>query len=95
MRRVVSQSKGTTSVGEDQIASLAEITEDSCSCVLHFLPIVLATERLLHLLQENGLIQSVRVFSQQIAERRRSHTDTFSVAGHVRQDDPRKQTGGS
>ena len=60
-----------TSVGEDQIASLAEITEDSCSCVLHFLPIVLATERLLHLLQENGLIQSVRVFSQQIAERRR------------------------
>ena len=84
-----------TSVGEDQIASLAEITEDCCSCVLHFLPIVLATESLIHLLQENGLIQSVHVFSQQIAERRRGRTDSLSVAGHVHQDDPRKQTGGS
>ena len=63
LRRVVSQSKGMTSVGEDQIANLAEITEDCCSCVLHFLPIVLATESLTHLLQENRLIESVHVFS--------------------------------
>jgi hypothetical protein len=75
--------------------SLAEITEDYCSCVLPFLPIVLATESLIHLLQENRLIQSVHVFSQQIAERSRGRTDGLSVAGHVRQDDPRKQTGGS
>ena len=36
-----------TNVGEDQIASLAEITEDCRGCVLHFLPIVLATESLI------------------------------------------------
>jgi len=94
-RRVVTQSKGMTSGGEDQIASLVEITEDCCSCALHFLPIVLATQSLIHLLQENRLIQSVHVFSYQIAERRRRRTDGLSVAGHVRQDDPRKQMPGS
>jgi hypothetical protein len=60
-----------TGVAENQIASLAEIAEDCCSCVLHSLPIVLATESLIHLLQENRPIQSVHMFSQQTAERRR------------------------
>jgi hypothetical protein len=45
------RAKGMTSVGEDQFASLTEITEDCCICVLHFLLIVLATESLIHLLQ--------------------------------------------